>query len=222
MLSRTGLLEDASADLINLIEDIAIRIKVPANTTMFSENDEGNALYIVQDGAVEISVIWEDGRKLGLEIMRSGSVFGEIALFDPGFRTATATTIDASTLYQVNHKDLVQAINLSPELSLDFLRLAGRRMRWMNKQLHEYVFLALPARLARKLLHLTSRAEGSAQDFNLSQSDLADFAGATREAVSKTLAVWKHQGIIETGRGKMAILDRTALRNIAGIGDLEA
>jgi CRP/FNR family cyclic AMP-dependent transcriptional regulator len=219
MLPETGFLESASPELVALLNSISVVLERPANTVLFSENDAGDALYIVGQGAVEISVLSEDGRKLGLEIMRRGSVFGEIALFDPGPRTATATTIEACTLYIVRNVDLLKAMRDTPELSLELLRLAGSRMRWMNMQLHEYVFLALPARLARKLLHLTSETADATKAFALSQSDLADFTGATREAVSRTLAVWKHRGIVETGRGKLTVLDREALRQVAGLDD---
>jgi CRP/FNR family cyclic AMP-dependent transcriptional regulator len=217
MLPETGFLEAASPELFALLDTISVTVKRPAGTVLFSENDTGDALYIVGEGAVEISVLSEDGRKLGLEIMRRGSVFGEIALFDPGPRTATATTMAACTLHVVRNVDLVAAMRATPELALELLRLAGARMRWMNMQLHEYVFLALPARLARKLLHLTAEAGPTSKTFALSQSELADFTGATREAVSKTLAVWKHRGIVETGRGKLAVLDREALRQVAGL-----
>lgn len=219
MLPETGFLQTASPELVALLNNISVVVKRPPNTLLFSENDAGDALYIVGQGAVEISVLSGEGRKLGLEIMRRGSVFGEIALFDPGPRTATAITMDACTLYEVRNVELLRAIRATPELSLELLRLAGSRMRWMNMQLHEYVFLALPARLARKLLHLTAEAGDATKAFSLSQSDLADFAGATREAVSKTLSVWKQKGIVEPGRGKLTVLDRDALRQIAGLED---
>jgi CRP/FNR family cyclic AMP-dependent transcriptional regulator len=219
MLPETGFLEAASADLMEVLNSISVAVEIPANTVLFSEQDDGDALYIVSKGSVEISILWEDGRKLGLEIMRSGAVFGEIALFDPGPRTATATTMEACKLYRVRNEDLLQAIKTSPELSLELLRLAGTRMRWMNMQLHEYVFLALPARLARKVLHLTTGTGTASRAFPLSQTDLADFIGATREAVSKTLAVWKLKGMVETGRGKLTVLDREALRQVAGIDE---
>jgi len=217
MLPKTEFLKAASDDLLSILNSVSTVIDLPSSEVLFSEFDEGDALYIVQKGAIEISTISEDGRKLGLEIMRAGAVFGEIALFDPGPRTATASAMEPTQLLQVRNSDVLREIHQRPELSVELLRLAGTRMRWMNMQLHEYVFLALPARLARKVLHLTLDATGPSKTHNLSQTDLADFTGATREAVSKTMSVWKHKGIIETGRGKLMILDRPALHQIAGL-----
>ena len=110
MLPETGFLQTASPELVALLNNISVVVKRPPNTLLFSENDAGDALYIVGQGAVEISVLSGEGRKLGLEIMRRGSVFGEIALFDPGPRTATAITMDACTLYEVRNVELLRAI----------------------------------------------------------------------------------------------------------------
>ncbi|MDF1727020.1 MAG: Crp/Fnr family transcriptional regulator [Sulfitobacter sp.] len=215
----SGFLSTASSELLSILKAISVEVKLEAHQTLFNEHDPGDALYVVREGAVEISILAEDGRKLGLEIMRAGAVFGEIALFDPGPRTATATSLTATRLTLIRNEDLMRETSGSPELSLELLRLAGVRMRLMNQQLHEYVFLPLPARLARKILHLTTGA-GEERTFALSQTDLADFTGATREAVSKTLSNWKAQGLIETGRGRITLLDRTALRRLAGLEDL--
>lgn len=83
----------------------------------------------------------------------------------------------------------------------------------MNAQLNEQVFLPMPVRLARKLLYLTP--DSGDGRLGLSQSELAEFVGATREAVSKTLSNWKRSGIIEINRGALQILDRTALGLLA-------
>lgn len=214
-----GFLASASPALVGILKEISKPVEVPAGEVIFHEHDPGDALYIVRSGAVEISILGAEGRKLGLEIMRTGAVFGEIAMFDPGPRTATATTLEATALTQIRHADLMRKTADSAELSRELLRLAGVRMRLMNSQLHEYVFLPLPARLARKILHLTT-GMGTERTFALSQSELADFTGATREAVSKTLSQWKADGLIETGRGKITLHDRDALRAIAGIEDL--
>jgi len=85
-------------------------------------------------------------------------------------------------------------------------------MRLMNSQLTDHVFLPLPVRLARKLLYLT--ADGS-DAVAMSQSELAEFTGATREAVSRTLNEWKAAGVIRSVRRGVQIADRPALERIA-------
>ena len=87
----------------------------------------------------------------------------------------------------------------------------------MSSQLNEQVFLPMPARLARKILHLTMDNSQQLSTLTLSQSDLAEFVGATREAVSKTLSLWKRAGVVEATRGGLKVLDRDALQTIADL-----
>ncbi|WP_235930648.1 Crp/Fnr family transcriptional regulator [Sulfitobacter sediminilitoris] len=212
-------MQSGSARILELFSSATQIIELGANEVLFEEDDPGDSLFIVLDGSVEISLIWHDGRRLGLDVMRSGHIFGEIALFDPGVRTASAKTLEPCRLAQLSHDDLLNAISTKPELAVEILKLMGQRMRWMNQQLHEYVFMPLPARLARKLLYLIPGDTGTERKLALSQTELADFAGATREAVSKILSAWNKSGILKTSRGSMEVLDRSALFRIAGYED---
>ncbi|MEL7027487.1 MAG: helix-turn-helix domain-containing protein, partial [Pseudomonadota bacterium] len=116
------------------------------------------------------------------------------------------------TLYRIRNRDMAEAIRKTPELGIDMIKLAGQRMRWMNSQLSDQVFLPLSARLARKLIHLTS---GGTETLHMSKSDLAEFMGTTREAVSKTLGDWKRAGVVDAPRGLITIVDRGALETLS-------
>lgn len=212
-LPQTGFLSGISDRLKQMLESQATEVGLGAGDVLFEQGDAGDALFAITDGALEFSILSAAGRKLSLDIMRPGAVFGEIALFDPGDRTATATALEPSRVLRLRNRDVVSQILRHPELASDLLRLAGQRMRWMGNQFNEQVFLAMPIRLARKLLYLTP--ETGDGKLALSQSELAEFVGATREAVSKTLAAWKRGGVIEISRGGLVILDRSALCGLA-------
>ncbi|MDE4131848.1 Crp/Fnr family transcriptional regulator [Phaeobacter sp. QD34_3] len=212
-LPDTGFLSGASAPLRQMLESQASDIRLSQGETLFEQGDTGGALYAIVEGALEFSILSVAGRKLTLDLMRPGAIFGEIALFDPGERTATVTATEPSRLRRLRNRDILGQIERHPELAGDLLRLAGQRMRWMSAQLNEQVFLPMPVRLARKLLYLTP--EGGNGRLGLSQSELAEFVGATREAVSKTLSHWKRSGIIEINRGALQIIDRKALGLLA-------
>ncbi|MEW9920468.1 Crp/Fnr family transcriptional regulator [Marimonas sp. MJW-29] len=212
-------IKSASERILELFSAAAREVTLDAHKVLFEENDLGDSLFIVLDGSVEISLLWHDGRRLSVDVMRAGHIFGEIALFDPGVRTATARTLEPSRLAQLTHDDLLREASHNPSLALELLMMMGKRMRWMNQQLHEYVFMPLPARLARKLLYLMAEDRDGARKLTLSQTDLADFAGATREAVSKILSTWSRQGILKTSRGSIELLDRSTLFEIAGYDD---
>lgn len=213
-LPEKGFLSDASDKLKQMLADQADEILLKAGDVLFEQGDEGDALYAILSGSLEFSVLSVSGRKLSLDMMGPGAVFGEIALFDPGNRTATVTALKESRLLRVRNSDVMRRIQSQPELATDMIRLAGHRMRWMNGQMNEQVFLPMPTRLARKLLYLASVGEPQ-ELLALSQSELAEFIGATREAVSKTLSSWKKEGVVEASRRGLSILDHSALEALA-------
>lgn len=213
-LHSLGFMADTSPGLARLMDSVATKVSLEPQDVLFEQGDAGDALYAIVSGALEISVLSRDGRKLALDILRTGALFGEIALFDPGPRTATATATEPCILQKIKNADLLREIRSDPDLAEDLIRLAGQRMRWMGDQFSEQVFLPMPARLARRILHLTDTEHNT---LTLSQSVLADHVGATREAVSKTMAAWKKAGVISSLRGGMKVLDRSELLAIADL-----
>jgi len=214
-LPQSGFLSDASSEMKRVLELLSSDVQLETGQVLFEQGDEGDALYAIISGALEFSVVSRDGRKLSLDVMHAGALFGEIALFDPGVRTATATALEPSVLCRVRNADILSGVQKTPELATDLILLAGQRMRWMNSQLRDQVFLPVPTRLARKVLYLTQNAQTPTPVLALSQSDLAEFVGATREAISKTLSGWKRLGVIEQSRGGLEVLDRAALQRLA-------
>lgn len=214
-LPKTGFLSEASDALKDMLDDLSTESRLDVGDVLFEQGDEAREIYALINGALEVSVLSLDGRKLALNVMRSGALFGEIALFDPGERTATVTALEPCTLRKVRYDDVLAQVREEPELAIDLIHLAGQRMRWMDRQLNEQVFLPMPTRLARKILYLTERPEGGPATLALSQAELAEFVGATREAVSKTLASWKRLGVIASARGALSVLDRPALQALA-------
>lgn len=215
-LSDLGFLADASPALKDLLLSLSSRRNLESGETLFEQDDPGETLFALVSGRLEVSLLSSDGRKLGLNILHPGALFGEIALFDPGPRTATITALEPSQVLGVRNTDVLKALRRMPDLHVDMIQLAGKRMRWISGQLSDQVFLSMPTRLARKILHLTANDPGTTRSLRMSQTDLAEFVGASREAVSKTLAVWKRDGIIDLTRGGLSLLDRAALEEIAG------
>ncbi|MEQ6249364.1 Crp/Fnr family transcriptional regulator [Sulfitobacter sp. HNIBRBA3233] len=212
-LGDIGFLSSASAALRNMIEERATRRHLAAGETLFSQGDPGDTLFAIASGLVEVSVLSKSGQKLGLDMMGAGELIGEIALFSPGPRTATITAIEPTEVWGLRNADVLDALQEKPELCVDLIELAGKRMRWMSTQYHEQVFMDAPTRLARRIVHYCGIG-GS--ELRMSHADLASFVGTTRETVSKTLAGWKREGVISMGRSTITVVDMDALRDIAG------
>lgn len=214
-LPEIGFLSDISTDLRTMLSEQATELTLEPGEVLFEQGDVGDTLFAIISGAVEFSVLAMDGRKLTLDMMRPGALFGEISLFDPGARTATATAAEHTLLSRVRHADVLEQIRHRPDLAVDMIHLAGQRMRWMGRQLNEQVFLPLPTRLARKVMHLVPENSGTPFKLTLSQAELAEFVGATREAVSKILSSWKRDGVIDSARGGLVIKDWDGLSLLA-------
>jgi CRP/FNR family transcriptional regulator, cyclic AMP receptor protein len=215
MLLKAGFLADASEALHGVLRTLARDVRLAPQETLFDQGDLGDALFAVQSGRLEISVVSEDGRRLVLDVMRRGAILGEIALFDPGPRTATATAVVETHLLRITNRDMMAAISRSPDLAADMIRLAGQRMRAMNRQITEQALLPLGARLARKLIYLSADDSGDGVLLAMSQATLADFVGGSREQVSKTLNEWKRAGILEVTRMGIRVRDPAALTAMA-------
>jgi CRP/FNR family transcriptional regulator, cyclic AMP receptor protein len=213
-MAERSIFSAATPELKAAIAGTAVALALAPGSVLFSQGDDADTFYIVDEGDIEISVLSPEGRKLTLEVMTPGEVFGEIGLF-AGRRTASASAIGPVRLRMVRRGDLMAAIRREPDLALQLIDLLCERLRVVSDKLEERSFLALPARLARRLLHLADKLAPADGVIPVSQAALADFAGATREAVAKTLAVWRRRGWIALSRGQVRILDKTALELLA-------
>jgi CRP/FNR family transcriptional regulator, cyclic AMP receptor protein len=209
-----SILSAATRELRRAIEAVALRRTLHDGEILFNQDEPGDTCYLILQGEIEISVQAADGRKLALDVLRGGEIFGEIALFG-GDRTASAKALGDCVLLAIRRADVLATLRRRPELAFDFIELLCARLRDLSGKLEERAFLPLPARLANRLLHLDAKLGGKGR-VAVSQADLADFVGATREGVAKTLAVWRSRGWVTLSRGSVRILDRVALEGLQG------
>jgi CRP/FNR family cyclic AMP-dependent transcriptional regulator len=212
-----GVSRPAPARLLQMLAPLATSIRLRKGQDLFQQGDKADALFVLQDGLLRLSSLAADGRRLNHILLKSGAIFGEIALFDMGPRSATATAEVDLELQRVQGETLLAEMSRNAELATEIARLAIGRLRWMSEQLNDHAFQPVNVRLARQLVFLHA-AIADARIVPIGQSDLAEFIGATREAVSKSLADLKRLGIIDIGRGKIEIIDLDALYDLGAIG----
>ncbi|NNK17112.1 MAG: Crp/Fnr family transcriptional regulator [Sulfitobacter sp.] len=201
---------EASHELRRLFDQTFVPQRLKAGETLFEQEDFDDRLYVLDEGLLEVSVYSSSGRKLSLNLLRAGSVFGEIAMFDPGPRTARIAAVEDCKLRSISQSAVIAGIETAPHLAAELLSFAGKRMRWLSQQVEHQVFLPPAARLAAKVLYLA----GGGNEITMSQAQLADYVGVTREVVSKTLAEWQREGFVALSRGRLQVLDEHALENI--------
>ncbi|MGN6087844.1 MAG: Crp/Fnr family transcriptional regulator [Actinomycetes bacterium] len=179
---------------------------------LFSEGQEGDRLYIVTTGKIKLGRTSPDGRENLLAVLGPGEMFGELSLFDPGPRTATATAVTDTSLLAVGHGELAPWLSEHPEVATGLLRALARRLRRTNDNLADLVFSDVPGRVAKALLDLASRFGTQREDglhvaHDLTQEELAQLVGASRETVNKALADFASRGWVRLEARAVVILD---------------
>jgi CRP-like cAMP-binding protein len=141
---------------------------------------------------------------------RGGDVFGELALFDEGPRSATVTALTETHTLALARQEFIAALERNPDAMRRMLSLLVRTVRRSTGHVEDLVFLDLPGRVAKCLLDL-AEAAGSDQ-VDLTQEDLAGFVGATRVSVNRVLADLEKRGAIKIGRRHLELKDRALLQ----------
>lgn len=182
---------------------------------LFEKGEAADALYAVRRGQVRIGTGTEAGRRFTLNLLGPGDVFGEIALLDGGPRTADATAVDATDLFVVRRRDLLELLQQRPAFAIRIIELLCGRLRWMSERMEEAVLMPVSERLGRRLVAL---AADYGADLTVSQEALAVFVGATRETVNRQLQIWKRVNLVELGRNRVRLVDPAALAALVSEG----
>jgi len=194
--------------------------KIPRGTTIFTKGDPGTGLIGVLNGNVKISVASADGRDIVFNIMQPGEIFGEIALLDGHPRTADATAMSDCELMVIERRDFIQFLRSQPDMTLKFIEILCARLRRTSEQVQDLTFLNLPTRLAKTLLQLTSQTEASAprRKVTITQREISQIIGRSRESTNKQLRVWAKRGWIALDRGGVTVLAPEQLTAVAEAG----
>ena len=215
VLSRSALLGGLGARDLSLIASKAEHLSVAENQIVFHHGDEGDALYILVSGALEVSVISVEGKKLSLNILQPGEVFGEISALDGLPRTATIVAMRGSHLLRVPGSSINRLLADNPQFAKNLIVVLCSRVRWINQQVEDFFLLNTESRLANRLLLLHKKFSDDDGILHLSQSELSEFLGTTRETVNKTMQSWRSRNLIELGRGHTRIVRLDVLSAIA-------
>ena len=179
---------------------------------LFREGDQGDRLYVIGEGKIKLGLTSADGRENLLAILGPGEMFGELSLCDPGARTATATAVAETQLIALGHEDLNSFLSGRPAVAAAMLAALARRLRRTNETLADLVFTDVPGRVAKALLDLSNRFGRPAEDgilvaHDLTQEELAQLVGASRETVNKALADFATRGWIKLEARAVVLMD---------------
>jgi len=187
-------------------------VKIAKGSILFKEGDDGEHVYIIIDGKLKLGTSSGDGRENLLSILGPGEMFGELSLFDPGPRTSTATAVTDAKLLSLSHEKVIPWLRENPEVSLQLLTRLSQRLRRTNEAVGDLVFSDVPGRVAKALIDLGDRfgkttPEGLLVNHDLTQEELAQLVGASRETVNKALADFAGRGWLKLDGRSVLIAD---------------
>lgn len=203
------------ADLDNLA--VLLRRKgLVKGEMLFRQGDEGSALYIILQGKIKISLS-RQADTVTLALLGAGEFLGEMALLDGLPRSADATAQDDSQVYVLNRRDFLLFLSNNEDAVRAILSALSLRLRKTDKQLAEMCFLSLSVRLAGKLVELADAHDSAQQEsqmysLNISQRELGDILGVSRESINKELKNLRAKMILSTSRRCILIHDLAALK----------
>ncbi|AIB11404.1 hypothetical protein ABAZ39_05130 [Azospirillum argentinense] len=187
---------------------------------IFQKGDPGDSMMAVIRGRVKICSHSTDGKELVLNIINKGGLFGEIALLDGEPRTADAVALEETDLLVLDRSKFVPLLNERPAVALQLITVLCKRLRQTSEHLEDTLFLEASSRFARALMRLADvfgkpAPGGLKLDIKLSQQQLGCLVGVSRESINKLLGEWQRNGVIAVESGRITLLDRDALEEIA-------
>jgi CRP/FNR family transcriptional regulator, cyclic AMP receptor protein len=216
VLAKAGLFQGVSAEDAEALAAQFEYLETPRGAVVFGEGEPGDSLYIVLAGKIKLGRRTADGRESLLAVMGPSDQFGELSTFDPGPRTATAMAVTDARLARISKQALRTWIANRPQIAEQLLRVLARRLRRTNNDLADLIFTDVPGRVAKQLLQLSQRF-GSLEGghlrvtHDLTQEELAQLVGASRETVNKALADFAQRGWLRLEGKSVVILDRERL-----------
>ncbi|MGH7371110.1 MAG: Crp/Fnr family transcriptional regulator [Candidatus Methylomirabilales bacterium] len=182
------------------ISSLCVERRYVKGTTVFSEGDPSDALYIVKEGLVKLVSVSEKGAETILHILKADEVFGELFLAE-GQRPFTAVAIEDVVLTVVPRENFLTLLASVPTMSLNFARLLSKRVMKVEKGLAKFSHSWSYHRLAKVLLDLADKhgeevLAGTLITFRLTHEDLANLIGTTRETVTTQINRFERMGLL--------------------------
>jgi len=216
-LKNVNLFHGMSDDQMRMVEERTVMREIRRKEVLYLPGDAGDRIYVLKRGVVKISTLTEDGREIILALLRPGEVFGEEAVLEDAPRDHMAEAHDDALLCVITRQDFMAVMRAHPEMAFKVTKLVGFRLKTLRNRVEGLLFKGAPARLAQTLLdlardHGVKDAQGILVPLKLSQQDLANLIGVTRESVNLALADFRSRGLVELEGRSLRVLQPDQLK----------
>jgi CRP/FNR family transcriptional regulator, cyclic AMP receptor protein len=216
LLSRIPLFSELSREELERISRVSVARSFPAGVRVFHEGDHSDACYLVRKGDLRVTREHPDGRAIALATLGAGDIFGELAMLDGEARSASVETLTDSELLALPAADVRRLLADHPGISVKLIAALTKRLRETNERVARQSFQTVPSRVAGVLNQLIAEESASAGrqgiTIRMTQADLAQLAGTSRESVSRFLATLERAGVVRVGRGRVTLVEPRRLR----------
>ncbi|MEB3102668.1 Crp/Fnr family transcriptional regulator [Ferviditalea candida] len=208
-----------NADHFELMQSIMYPHKAKKGAYLFWEGEDAGKLYYIRSGRVKLLKSTEDGRNLILSIMRQGDLFGELGSFGEGLNSFSAEIIEDADIGIIQKKDLEVLLYQHGDFAVEFMKWMAMMHQTTQSKFRDLLFYGKQGALASTLIRMSNSygvhcTEGTRLNIKLTNAEIADMIGATRESVNRMLSAFKDEGIVEMKNGKLVIRRMEDLRYV--------
>jgi CRP/FNR family transcriptional regulator, cyclic AMP receptor protein len=218
MLARLEMFSGLSEAELDELAAVAVPRAYQGGEVVFREGDRGNTCHVVRTGSFKATKSHGDGRTIALTELRAGDMFGELALFSGELRSATIEAVEPSSTVALLADDIRRLLTAQPDIAIKMLAGLANRVRAANERIARQSFQGVAGRVASVLLSQVEarQAEGAEPGdvvVSVTQADIAQLAGSSRESASRFLAALERDGVVTLKRGRVVVHQPLALRN---------
>lgn len=215
-LRKVDIFRDLTADAMHEIGTATTMITCEPGRVFYRADDPAEVLFILKKGEVAISRTTEEGKRLITTTVREGTIFGEMPFLGQRLQHAQAEALTESLICVMSRRDVEQLLTRHPCIALRIVEVLSTRLHAAESRLEEMAFKALRERLAALLLQLATDGDwrGRPVITGLTHQHLAELLGTYRETISATLNDFRDDGLLQTGRKRITLLQPDRLRAI--------
>lgn len=201
-------LKDEELEVISRIMQIK---EFKKGQVIFQEGETGDALYVVLQGVVKVSLFDEEGKEYILDFIGKDGFFGELSLIDELPRSAYVTAVEDSQFLVIRRHDFMRLLQENPTITISILKTLSKRLRAADERIRGLAFLNVEARVLKYLIDVGTKTGVRIKDYIViekgpSQIEIASSCGCSRETVSRMIKSLMEKGIIHVRKRQYTLL----------------
>ncbi len=221
LLARAPLFRELSGPEVDALFALCRPHRLAPREELFHKGDEGSRVYLVTRGSLKAFTTSDSGDDVVFSVVGPGELIGEIGFLCGSARSASVAALTESELLSIDRRDFLAFLGDHPDVAIRLLGVVAERLKRVSQLVEDTLFLNLPIRLAKKLVHVASvygdEVDGGVRiNLKLSQAEWGDLVGATRESVNKQMRRWNDEGVLELDEGFVLIRRPEVLERLAG------